>query len=72
MRSITFDTKLFDYSELKEDLVAVPKSLLRDYIKLFNKSKKTDDAEWRLTRQDILNSVEEAKDAYRKGELIEL
>lgn len=72
MRSITFDTKLFDYVSLKEDLVAVPKSLLRDYIKLFNKSKKTDEVEWKLTRQDILNSVKEAKDAYKKGELMEL
>lgn len=72
MRSITFDTKLFDYNSLKEDLVAVPKSLLRDYIKLFNKSKKTDEMDWRLTRQDILNSVEDAKQAHKKGELIEL
>ena len=72
MRSITFDTKLFDYNSLKEDLVAVPKSLLRDYIKLFNKNKKTNEAEWVLTKQDILNSVKDAKDAYKKGELIEL
>lgn len=68
MTTITLDHKLFDYSNIDEPLIAVPKSYLKDLIKNMNKS----DTGMRLTEKDILRSREIAKREYKNGTLITL
>ena len=65
MTTITLDTKHFDYNNIDEPLVAVPRSVLREYLQ--NKKKK---ATWVLTREDIDRSYDIAMEEIRLGKTI--
>ena len=67
MTTITLDTKHFDYNNIDEPLVAVPRSVLREYLQ--NKKKK---ATWVLTREDLDRSYGIAMEEFKKGTLITL
>jgi hypothetical protein len=83
MTTIILDNKMFDYSKIKEPLVAVPKSVWKNMQKniktpiTWNKSskkvvtKKTKSI-WKLSEADILKSLALAKKEWAEGKTIKL
>ena len=64
MKPITLDTKRFDYNNIQESLVAVPISLLRDYLKIKNSINKIEIAKTtvrKIQTRTNLSKVSSAK-----------
>jgi hypothetical protein len=83
MTTITLDTKNFDYSKITEGLVAVPKSVLKEYLKFKNKEQikislsEINDTEyfspeWILSNSDIVKSKKIALKEFKEGKLTTL
>lgn len=62
MTTITFDTKMFDYTKVKEPLVAVPQSFLDEY-------KKTHLVLKKISTANLLKSGKQAVADYKAGKL---
>ncbi len=77
MKPITLDTKHFDYNNIQETLVAVPKSILREYFKMKDsvgkivKRKEKKSPTWILTEEDILESGRQAMEDIKYGRTID-
>lgn len=70
MTTITLDTKMFDYDNIDEPLIAVPISFLNDHKKYkvtlgIPSSRKIK----QLSASDILRSGDQAKKEYKAGKL---
>ena len=76
--TLTFNDTLFDYSKIREPLVAVPKSFLVGLLKLKKSISRTEPvkdtsknskSKWKLTVADILRSGEIAKKEWAAGNI---
>ncbi len=60
MITITLDNKLFDYSLIKEPLVAVPKSFLKRFVKSNNY----------LSHADLIKSAKKGREDIENGNTV--